>query len=403
MADQTIISNAKKNSWVVSMVCIMITGISYGFGLFLLPMVIPEIVRDLGLDYTLIGIITGAGPASVFLSIPLAGFLTHQMGGLKLIVIIQAAGALFLAGHYFIQGFTSLFILNFLVRAWPVMTWIPLVSVAVEHIPEKWRATMLTMASGAACFFIFIDGWISSFFLEYFHWRTMWLAVAAICLISSLASFAALKSVGLWQTKTPEQKKIKNLFSGDLSRWLKSRSGITMNVIFLITGLSFATFQVYLAAFLRDELSISLDMMAMMWSAMGISGIFGGMLFGRFADSLGIRVTQFLIFLMGCSAAFFLILPVTVANLLAMAILFGVSQAAIYGMGPSYLSKVLSSRTASPAFTLGTMAMSFGAVLGNFFGGWSNNILDSFRLFYLTIGVLFICGGLLTLLLKSEK
>jgi len=403
MVDQTVILNAKKNARVVSMVCIMITGISYGFGMFLLPMVIPELVRDLELDYTLIGIITGAGPASVFISIPLAGFLTHRMGGLKLIVTIQAAGALLLAGHYFIQGFTSLFILNFLVRAWPVMTWIPLVSVAAEHIPEKWRATMLTMASGAACFFIFIDGWISSFFLEYFHWRAMWLAVAVVCLISSLASFAALKSVGAWQNKAPGQKKMNALFSDDLSRWLKSRSGITMNVIFLITGLSFTTFQMYLAAFLRDELSISLDMTAMMWSAMGIAGIFGGVFFGRFADRLGIRAAQFLIFFLGCSAAFFLMQPVTAANLLTMAVLFGVSQAAVYGMGPSYLSKILSSRAALPAFTLGTMVMSLGTLLGNFFGGWSNNILGSFRVFYLTIGVLFICGGLLTLSLRSEK
>ncbi|WP_457553241.1 hypothetical protein [Desulfobacula sp.] len=148
MIDHSNVEEFNKKPLVISAVCVLITGISYGFGMYLLPMVIPEMAKDLGLSYTLIGIITGFSQTSAFLSIPLAGFLTSRIGGLKLIIGIQLIGAVFLAGLYFVQGFFS-----FLIRAWPVMTWIPLVSIAAEHIPVKWRAVMLTMASSAACFF----------------------------------------------------------------------------------------------------------------------------------------------------------------------------------------------------------------------------------------------------------
>ena len=400
---QSITSKFNSKPWVVSTVCIMIAGISFGFGVYLLPMVIPEMATDLQLNYTLIGIITGVGQVSTILSIPLAGFLTGRIGGLKLLVGIQLIGGLFLLGLYFVSGFFSFLIFNFLIRAWPIMTWIPLVSIAVEHIPYKWRATMLIIASGATCFFVFIDGLISSFFLEYFHWRTMWLAVAAICLISSLLSWIALKSVGSWQVTVCRHDQERNQSRSELIVWLKSSSGIILNVIFMLTGLSFMTFQVYLASYLRDGLNVGLDTIALMWSSMGISGIFGGIFFGLITDRIGVRISQFFIFAFGIIATFLMCFSVSPLYLIMMAILFGISQATIYGMGPAYISKVLSGESARNAFIIGSMIMSFGGLFGNFIVGWSHGIFGTFWWSYVAIGVIFAFGALLSLLLVSEK
>lgn len=389
--------------WIVGSICVMISGMSYGFGMYLFPMVIPEMAKDLMLDYTQIGTITGFGQASVFLSIPLAGFLTSRIGGLKLIVSVQICGAVLLAGLYAVNGFKSLLVLNFFIRAWPIMTWIPLISVAVDHIPVKWRATMLTLASSSGCFFILIDGILSSFFLEHLHWRKLWLTVALLCLISSLLSRMGLRHIGLWHRtgiiETIEHK------TGvmDVRTWLKSSNGIILNLIFLMTGLSFVTFQVYLAPYLRDELGIGLDNTALMWSFMGISGGLGGIFFGLITDRLGVRISQSLLFLSGLGAVGFLFFSISFSSLLAMALLFGISQAAVYGMGPAYISKMMPSGSAAKIFTIGTMIMASGALLGNFLGGWSKGITGTFWWVYLTVGVLFACGALLSLALIPEN
>ena len=388
---------------VIGSICVLITGISYGFGMYLFPMMIPEMAKDLNLDYAQIGTITGIGRASVFLSIPLAGFLTTRICGLKLIVGIQLFGAMLLAGLYAVKGFKSLLILNFFIQAWPVMTWIPLISVAVDHIPIKWRATMLTLASSSGCFLILIDGLLSSFFLEHSHWRYLWLTVALICLFSCIVSRMGLQYMSVW-IKTDLLPATKEKASEEkVTEWLKSSNGITMNLIFLITGLSFGTFQVYLAPYLRDELFVGLDTTALMWSTMGISGALGGVFFGLLTDRVGVRISQSLIFLSGLGAIAFLFASTSFCSLFSMALFFGIPQATVYAMGPAYISKMLPAGSATKVFTIGIMVMSFGTLLGNFLGGWSKGITDTFWWLYMAIGVLFACGALLSLLLTSEN
>jgi len=389
--------------WIVGSICILITGISYGFGMYLLPMILPEMTKDLHLDYTQIGTITGIGQASVFFSIPLAGFLTTRIGGLKLIVGIQFIGAVLMACLYIVDGFKSFLILHFFIRAWPIMTWVPLVSVAMDHIPMKWRAAMFTLASSSGCFFILIDGILSSFFLEHLHWRTLWLAVALICLFSSLFSYMVLKFAGVWHRKSLSQNIEGKQDHAEFWGWVRSSNGILLNLIFLITGLSFATFQVYLAPYLRDELSVGLDATAIMWSFMGISGALGGGIFGLITDRLGVRISNSLIFLSGLGSTWFLFFSASPSSLILMSLFFGISQATVYGMGPAYISKMLPGRSAARVFTFGTMVMAGGALTGNFLGGWSKGLTDTFYWFYLAMSILFAWGALLSLLLKSEK
>lgn len=389
--------------WIVGSICVLITGISYGFGMYLFPMVIPEMAKDLHLNYTQIGLITGMGQTSVFLSIPLAGFLTNRIGGLKLIVGIQFIGALLLAGLYAVNGFKSLLVLNFFIRAWPIMTWIPLISVAVDHIPIKWRGTMLTLASSSGCFLMLLDGLISSFFLEHFHWRNLWLTVALICLFSVIVSHIGLKTVGLWCKTDPVNTQREKTPDKHVKKWLKSGNGIILNLIFLITGISFVTFQVYLAPYLRDERGIGLDTAALMWSLIGISGGFGGVFFGLLTDRLGVRISQSLIFLSGLGAAAFLLSSASFSSILAMALLFGISQAAVYGMAPAYISKMLPAGSAAKIFTIGTMIMSAGALMGNFLGGWGKGVFHTFWWVYMAVAVLFAGAALLSLVLIPEN
>ena len=365
-------------------------------------MVMPEMIMDLNLTYTQAGIINGMSQASSLVTIPLAAYLTHQIGGLRLIVVCQLFGCLLLFGFSLVQGYYSLLIINFLIRGWPVVVWIPLVAVASEHIDVKWRATMLTAASGGSCFFLFIDGILSSFFLEHYHWRNLWQFSAIICFLSCCFSFLALKLVKAWSHRATG-KHVKFNLSTELIHWFKTRSGIIMILLFLIIGFAFMSFQVYLASFIRDELRVGLGPAAVMWSVMGLSGILGGIIIGVFTDRFGVKSSFGIVFSMAMLSTVIISVPLSIFSIIIMAILFGVAQAAVYGLGPAYMSKTLSTESATTAFSIATMVLTLGAAVGNLIGGWSEGKFGSFFEFYLFMGILFLLGAVLSIGLKSER
>ena len=387
---------------VISIVCVLLTGISFGFGRTLFPMVMPEMIAELHLTYTQAGVINGVSQASSLLTIPLAGYLAHRFGGLRLIVGCQLFGCLLLASLSLVQGYYSLLIINFLIRGWPVLVWIPMVAVASEHINEKWRATMLTATSSGPCFFIFFDGILSSYFLEHFHWRSMWYFTALVCFASCCFCFLALKLVRAW-SDSARDKKARHHLNKELIQWLKTRSGVILFALFAIIGFTFMSFQVYLASFLREELGVDLQTAAVMWSVMGISGILGGVSIGMFTDHFGVKISFGLVFTMAMLSTLIICLPHNPSTSIAMAILFGASQAAVYGLGPAYLSKTLSTDSATTAFSIATMVLTAGAMFGNFLGGWGEGKSGSFTGFYISLGILFAIGAVLSSGLKSER
>ena len=387
---------------VISIICVLLTGISFGFGRTLFPMVMPEMIKDLHLTYTQAGVINGVSQASSLITIPLAGYLAHRIGGLRLIVGCQLFGGMLLMALSLVQDFYSLLVINFLIRSWPIVVWIPLIAVAAEHINIKWRATMLTAASSGPCLFIFIDGILSSFFLDHFHWRNLWLFTAILCFVCCCCCFFALKLVNAWNPSSTG-KKTRITFNKDLIHWLKTRSGVILISLFAIIGFAFMSFQVYLASFLRDELGVGLRTAAIMWSVMGISGILGGINIGIFSDRFGVKVSFYLVFTMALLSTVLICLPLTSSSIIAMAVLFGISQAAVYGLGPAYMSKILSKDSATLVFSGATMVLTFGAMVGNFIGGWSEGRFGSFTGFYIFLGILFALGAILSIGLKSER
>ena len=359
-------------------------------------------ITDLHLTYTQAGIINGLSQASSFITIPLAAYLTHQVGGLRLIVVCQLFGCVLLFAFSLVQEYYSLLIINFLIRGWPVVVWIPLVAVASEHIHVKWRATMLTTASSGSCFFLFIDGILSSFFLEHYHWRNMWQFTAIVCFLCCFCCFLALKLVNAWSHPS-KGKNLKFNLNTELVHWFKTRSGIIVIILFAIIGFTFMSFQVYLASFIRDELRVGLGPAALMWSVMGLSGILGGISIGIITDRFGVKISFGLVFTMAMLSTVIIGLPLGLSSIITMAILFGVAQAAVYGIGPAYMSKTLSADSATTAFSIATMVLTFGAAVGNVIGGWSEGKFGSFTEFYSTLGVLFLLGAVLSAGLKSER
>ncbi|MFW2367985.1 MAG: MFS transporter, partial [Desulforhopalus sp.] len=350
------LSSARLKPLVVGMVCTLLTGVAYGFGNYMFPMVMPEMLKELGLNYTDAGIVTGLGQASPLFAIPITGYLTLRLGGLRLIVLLQLFGAALLALLSFVNGFIGLIVVIFLLRTWPIMVWVPLVAIAAEHIGYQWRATMLTAASAGACFFVFIDGNLSSYFLEHHHWRGLWRTTALICLANSIFCWASLKWVDCWSNHSVRQTGMKSPLP-EVFIWIKTRSGTIIVLLFGVVGVAFVPFQVYLAPYLRDDLNVGLKMTSLVWSVMGISGILGGVAMGMFTDRFGVKPALMIVFFMAALSSVMICLPITTWQLLTMAILFGIGQAVIFGLGPTYISKVMPAESAATANSAATMVL----------------------------------------------
>jgi len=387
---------------VIGIVCCLLTGIAYGFGMHLFPMVMPEMLAELNLSYTDAGIVTGFGAAAPLLVLPFISRLTQRIGALRLIVSSQIIGAILLLSLSFIQGYYSLILVIFLLRGWPLLVWIPIISVVTNHFSLNWRATIFTTASATACFFIFINGLLSSFFLKYYDWRTLWQVVASICLITAIGCWLSLKVVHAWHEQGDIQYKKKESFSTIL-RWCRTRSGISLLLLFGVTGFSFVPFQMYLAPYLRDNIGLGLEASALMWSVMGITGMAGGMAMGRVTDRFGVKTSYLLVFTMAAISAIMVSLPINSAQLITMAILFGVAQATIFGLGPAYIAKVLPPESASMALSSATTVMVLASLMGSFLGGWSGEQFSSFWFLYVFLGILFLLGALVSCGLKSEN
>ncbi len=394
---------AQQRKWIIAAVCILLTATAFGFGLYLIPMVLPEITASLGLDYTRIGTITGGCQIASLLAIPLADLVVRRFGALTTIITAQFAAALLLAGVYGLQGFFDFFCLSFLIRIWPVMVWIPMVAVAAEHLPLNWRPTFFTLVSTASFVCVSFDGIFSSWFLTHSNWRVMWLAASIISIGIGIISLAALKYCGGLDSHIQNEKLPQTALEHELTAWLKSRDGILMNAIFLVTGLTFISFPVYLAPYLREELNAGLPAITLIWSVMGLAGVAGGLIFSIIVAHLGIKFCLALIFSLGMTAAAGLTGAPAMVPMTVSAVSFGAAQAVIFGMGPAYISNVLSAPAASRAFTLGTAIMNIGGLVGNFLVGWSSDILDSFKWSYMATGALFAAGALLSMLLAQAS
>lgn len=370
--------------------------------MFLFPMVMPEMLKDLGLDYTDAGLITGLGQVSPLFSIPLTAYLVQKIGGLRLIVYIQLLGAALLMILSLVENLGSLLLVIFLLRSWSVMVWIPLVAVAAEFVDDKYRATMLTVASGGACFFVLIDGNLSAYFLANHDWRVMWRATALICIINTAFCWFGLRWIDCWTRRNTSQKTTNSSLSA-LSLLVKSRNGITILLIFAAIGVSFVPFQMYLAPYLREDLGVGLKMTSLTWSAMGISGIIGGIGMGLFTDRFGVKPAFVITFFIAALSSILICIKISPSNLIGMAVLFGVAQAVIFGLGPAYISKTMMVETAAVVNSGATMFLVFISIGANFLAGWSHGFFGSFKYLFIVLCLFFLIGIFLTFFLKSER
>jgi predicted MFS family arabinose efflux permease len=150
----------------------------------------------------------------------------------------------------------------------------------------------------------------------------------------------------------------------------------------------FATFpfQTYLSSYLRTELGFDVQFSAQVWAVIGFVGMFAGLSVGRLSDRTGLRAAMLLVY--GCVVTAALIVVIHPSGYwpLVAAGLFSTAFYPIFGLIPTYVSKLASSSAmAVSIFGVANVLQGSGGMLGNYGAGLSANHSGSFAGVYATI------------------
>lgn len=400
------IGSALRSQWAVTIgVTAFFTSfiaVTYGFGIYLFPVIVADIRADIGLSYADVGIVTASAQFGFLAAAPLAGLLAPSIGGGRIILGSVVLCALSLLALNQAKGFWTAGIPLTVLGAMAASVYVPMVAVCQRVVPRHHRGKALGLISSGTSYGVFINGLLAPYFITTHDWRALYLSVG-------LGTAALVAVAAIYLARTGVFRQAESLEGGpDLPGLQRVRSLLTPNTlrvwaVMFLSGLAFMSYQTYLSAYLREELEYSVEFAGRIWTLVGLVGMFGGFAMGALADRITIRATIGLTFvLLALSVVLILFWPQE-SPLFFAAVLFSLSFYALFGLIPAYISRVASAASATAIFGLGNIFLGGGGMLGNFAGGYlkteTGTFVWTYAIILLAAGVLF----LLTIALRNER
>jgi MFS family permease len=375
---------------------------AYGLGLYLFPVLLPDMQAALGISYTTVGLISGAAQAGYMIAALVAGILTPKIGGGRLVFLAIAICAVTLSLLSMVHGVWALGIGLTILGATASTIWVPTVEVVSRYIPERGRATVFGIFSSAGGYGAMLNGMVVPPLLIASGWRSVWLAMGLGTLALAVVGAIVLGRLGVLTRQTVSTAGNKVRLRGVLTL-LKSRLVLLLLLMMFFISVAYMPFQTYLAAYLRNELGFSIPATGLLWTIFGIAAAAGGAILGFLADRIGIRrailVTLALLMLAALLMAFY---PVGWLPFVAAAA-FGISYGAIYGLLPAYISRMIALPFSSMVFGFGNVMLGLGGIAGNLLGGYSKTLFGELHTLYSGVGVVTVILTLLTISLQNDR
>lgn len=375
---------------------------AYGLGLYLFPVLLPDMQAALGISYTTVGLISGAAQAGYMIAALAAGILTPKIGGGRLVLLAIVICAVTLSLLSMVRGVWVLGIGLTILGATASTIWVPTVEVVSRYIPERGRATVFGIFSSAGGYGAMVNGMMVPPLLVALGWRSVWLAMGLGTLALVVVGAIVLGRLGVLTKQAVSTAGNKVRLRGALTL-LKSRLVLLLLLMMFFISVAYMPFQTYLAAYLRNELGFSIQATGLLWTIFGLAAAAGGAILGFLADRIGIRraimVTLALLMLAALLMAFY---PVGWLPFVAAAA-FGISYGAIYGLLPAYISRMIALPFSSMVFGFGNVMLGLGGIAGNLLGGYSKTLFGELHTLYLGVGVVTVILTLLTLSLQNDR
>jgi MFS family permease len=373
---------------------------TYGFGVYLFPIVLPQMKHDIGFDYAQAGYITAARQLANVTMALLSGLAAARFGAARVVLAATALSAIDLAGLAFIDKTwmmgTALVTLN----ACAAATWVPMMALIAPLIDERHQAKAIGVIGSGTNYGVLLNGLMVPALLASWGWRSVWLVSAVLTAVLSgviVLVFARLARSSRTlppRAAPPSPAARPSERSGSGLRRMLARQYLLVYAIALLCGFAGVPFITYFSAYSHDDLHLGLDVTAHAWALVGLVGVVSGLVLGMIGDMRGTRDRNGYTQRDGMRAALvsagvmLLCASLIAASrpgayaLMVAAVALGFSFFPIFGLLHAYVGKTSEPTLAAMACGICEAAFGVGGALGNVVGGLCKTVFGSFQPVY---------------------
>ncbi|CRM20326.1 Sugar phosphate permease [Pseudomonas salomonii] len=387
------------DSVVLAVVLTGFVASTYGFGVYLFANLVVDMRRDIGFDYTTVGLITGGAQIGFLLFSSVTSYISRFFEGWKISLVSTVVTSLALLGLSVSDTIWLSGGLLILLGGCSASVYIPLAEIVTKGFSPGNRSRVMGLISSGTSYGVFINGLLVSFLTLQGGWRSIWLTAGLVSLGLCVVAWFLLRNRGADQTAG---------FSGERSRSLDGQTPWLSRSLYLIWGIAFLNgmallpFQTYLAPYLRDELGVSVQDAGFIWTTIGAVGMASGFLVGWVADKVGARAALAMCFLSAGLAALLVFSFNAIALFYLAAFLFALAFYPIFGLVPSYIGQIVAVNRLTQAFGIANVLIGLGGVCGNFLGGLSKDLTGSFSTVYWVVSLLLFLQCVMVLMLGKQ-
>jgi MFS family permease len=348
------------------------TLISHGFGLALVPAMLPRIADDLSIGYGTLGGAVATGLITYAIAAVSTGTILERLEPQVALLgsYALAAGGLLLAGaaDSVLMLTLAVMILGF---AAPV-SWSASLHVAGETTERRARAAVMASASGGAALGVLINGILVQTSDSIHSWRISFVIAA---------SLAALPiAIGLRVYRHRIARPVAAATSrGAYRAAFAARAGRVVVYAGLTAGIAGFPFNVFLTATAIDEMGVSALGAGSIWWLIGVLGLGAGPILGRYGDRTSPLRSLLLGTAMYVAGLVVLIGAWNYTGLLIAAVGYAFMNYPIWGLVGAIASEHFESGLAVRSISLGLVLAALGGAVGNSVAGPWIEATGSFR------------------------
>ncbi|WP_438396668.1 MFS transporter [Caballeronia sp. DA-9] len=379
---------------VLTLLLSAVIAATYGFGVYLFPVVLPEMKHEIGFGYAQAGYITAARQIANVAMALLSGLAASRFGAARVMLAATALSAVGLACLAFAQDAWLVGVVIVALNACAAATWVPMMALVAPLIDERHQAKAIGVIGSGTNYGVLLNGLLVPALMASWGWRSVWLATAS--LTAALSVVIVLLFARLGTSRQAASVRPRTTRPRMEVRSMLSRRWLLVYAIALLSGFAGVPFVTYFSAYAHDDLHLGLNVTAHAWALVGLAGAVSGLALGMIGDARsaagqrqrdGMRTALISAgILLLCASAITASRPGVLALMIA-AVAFGFSFFPLFGLLHAYVGK-----TSAPAFAAivcGVCEASFGVggAAGNLIGGLCKSVSGSFQPVYVCAAI----------------
>lgn len=373
---------------------------TYGFGVYLFPALMPDMIADFAIGYGGAGTIASLTQVGFLVSSLASGLMTEKIGATRLVNLSMLICVACLGLVPLVPNAFCLAALLIVMGATSASVWVPMVAVATLSIPARHQGKALGLMSSGTAYGLFVNGFSIPLLLPGHGWQMVWTFSAGLSGVLLVTGLLALRGAA----QAPSRSDPAPAGSAvPYRQLLLDPRNLLIPAMMFLSGIAAMPSQNYLVALVQDELGYGVTAAANIWKAIGLIGMFGGFAMGIVADFITVKRALALAYAFLAVAIGTFLHHGALPEIYLGAALFGLAFSAIFGLIPAYVSLTYPARMTAPIFGFSNVMLGLGAMAGNMIGGLTKEATGSFQTNYALAAGTVVVLFLVTLMLRGER